>query len=289
MGTVDEDERVVSPGGRPVAPGPRHAKTFGGLAWLRARVSLAWWRSRRRTEAFFERRRWARFGQDPVRREYRELFVVLAVVGVLVLSYVVVSYWPTGGPGPAFHPPAAGPTPVPPPIDDSGGPSPSPSPSPTAPPTQPPAPPPPPPQHPPARRPPPPPAARLGSFEAEKAVRFGGALVGRLNGASGGLGVFGLGAPNEGSVQFVNVRVATTRSFVLTIFYSNPDSRARYLEIRVNGGFPTSVRAEPTDPGRVGTILVPVTLVAKVANTVELGNVENRAPDLDRIVISEHL
>jgi hypothetical protein len=128
------------------------------------------------------------------------------------------------------------------------------------------------------------------TYEAESrinAVRLGTARVASMTGASGGLGVFGIGEPNGGILHFQDVAAPATRTFALTIFFQNPDPTPRPVQITVNEGTPISLTVAPTGSCCVVPRTIRVTLLAGSFNTIEFGDPDARAPAVDRIVVAD--
>jgi hypothetical protein len=125
------------------------------------------------------------------------------------------------------------------------------------------------------------------SYEAEAAVLASGARVDGLDGASGDTAVYAIGAPNRGTVRFTGVSAPAARSYRMTIYYHNPSSSNRTATVSVNGAAPVTLSFRPTGDCCVSTVTMTVALDAGAGNTVLVGNPQSRAPDLDRIVLSE--
>jgi len=127
------------------------------------------------------------------------------------------------------------------------------------------------------------------SYEAESPVNVisSGARVDTMSGASGGKGVYAIGAPNLGVLRFTAVAAPTTRTYTLTIYYQNDWRKSdRLARVSVNGAAPVWLRFSPTGWCCVGMKTMSVTLHAGATNTIELSNPDDRGPDIDRIVVS---
>jgi hypothetical protein len=134
---------------------------------------------------------------------------------------------------------------------------------------------------------PPPQPMTPASYEAEAAVLASGARVDGLDGASGNTAVYAIGAPNLGTVRFTGLEAPAAGSYRLTIYYHNPSSGNRTAQVSVNGAAPVTLSFRPTGDCCVSTATLTVALDAGTANTVLFANAQSRAPDLDRIVLSE--
>jgi len=122
------------------------------------------------------------------------------------------------------------------------------------------------------------------SVEAEGAgvVRSGGTKVRTVVGASGGRVVAHVG--NGKTVRFIGVSVPAAGRYALTIYYVAGSRRS--AAVLVNGGAPVvPTFAVTRDWQTVGSVTVPV-LLTPGANTVEIGNPDDWAPDIDRIVLA---
>jgi hypothetical protein len=125
------------------------------------------------------------------------------------------------------------------------------------------------------------------AYEAEGAELTGGAKVVSRSGASGGAVVQLAG----GQVQFTEVTVAGAGSYELTIHYARPvtyhPSWSMAAELTVNGGAKVTVPLPKLGgSGQFGSARVTVKLDPGT-NRIRLSAVNpDRAPDLDRIVVS---
>jgi len=93
---------------------------------------------------------------------------------------------------------------------------------------------------------------------------------------------------NSGTLQFNHVSVNVTRSYVVTIWYTN-GAGTRYALLSVNGSAGTPVRFPSTGSFQtVGAVQRTITLNAGNNNTLLFYNpiVGNWAPDFDRIVVN---
>jgi hypothetical protein len=124
------------------------------------------------------------------------------------------------------------------------------------------------------------------SIEAESsaAVRSGRASVRGLAGASGGAVVTGIGDHPKNLVRFTDITVPADGTYTVTFHYVTAEPRR--ARVTVNWGEPTTVDF----PGSgnwdtVETMSVRLPL-ATGPNTIEFGNRNSWAPDLDRIVVS---
>ena len=77
------------------------------------------------------------------------------------------------------------------------------------------------------------------------------------------------------------------RSTRLSIFFQNPDPEPRPVQIIVNEGAPITLSVAPTGSCCVVPRTIRVTLIAGGFNTIEFGDPDTRAPDVDRIVIAD--
>jgi len=105
---------------------------------------------------------------------------------------------------------------------------------------------------------------------------------------SGGADV-GYVGNNSGTLQFNNVTVNTTHSYVITIWYLNGDAAVRYALLSVNGGPGIPVSFPSTGSFQtVGSVQTTVTLNAGSNNTLEFYNpiTGNWAPDFDWIGVN---
>jgi len=127
------------------------------------------------------------------------------------------------------------------------------------------------------------------SYEAESVppnIITGGAGIQSCPTCSGGADV-GFVGNNSGTLQFNNVTVNTTHSYVVTIWYTNGDA-VRYALLSVNGGTGIPVTFPSTGSFQtVGSVERTVTLNAG-SNTLMFSNpiTGNWAPDFDRIGVN---
>lgn len=122
------------------------------------------------------------------------------------------------------------------------------------------------------------------SYEAEAAGNLvgGTATVRRVQGASGGFVVTGIGGSGN-ILRFTSVNVASAGSYQVTVYFAAGD--ARTATIRVNGGSASSYSfGSSGGPKLISSRVVTLNLVAG-RNTVEFGNPSSAAPDIDRLVI----
>jgi hypothetical protein len=127
------------------------------------------------------------------------------------------------------------------------------------------------------------------SYEAESSdnTLTGGAGIQSCPTCSGGFDV-GYVGNNSGTLQFNNVTVNTTHSYVLTIWYTNGDA-VRYALLSVNGSPGTPLSFPSTGSFQtVGSIQTTITLNAGSNNTLNFSNpiVGSWAPDFDRIGVN---
>ncbi|GAA1772868.1 hypothetical protein [Luedemannella helvata] len=130
-------------------------------------------------------------------------------------------------------------------------------------------------------------AAFAVTVEAESAQLGGSAL--RLScGCSGGAAIGQLGSGfidgflwRSGWLTFGGISAPAAGDYTLTVTYRA--SRDRDLRVSVNGGETKTVRCRSGSPGTVTTTV----RLAKGANSVKLFNDYSRAPDLDKIKLSE--
>lgn len=124
------------------------------------------------------------------------------------------------------------------------------------------------------------------SYEAESPDNTitGGAGIQNCPTCSGGADV-GYVGNNSGTLQFNNVTANVTRSYVVTIWYTNGDA-VRHALLSVNGSAGTPVNFPSTGSFQtVGSIQTTITLNAGDNNTLNFSNpiTGNWAPDFDRI------
>jgi hypothetical protein len=124
------------------------------------------------------------------------------------------------------------------------------------------------------------------SYEAESAVLDHGARVDTLPAASGGLAVFGIGRPNQGTLRFVGIAAPATGRYRLTIYYHSPKLTIENAEISVNGGRPLLFTFERTGTCCILTAMILVDLVAGGRNCILFANPNGPGPAIDRIVVS---
>ncbi|HEX5542628.1 MAG TPA: hypothetical protein VFX60_13895 [Micromonospora sp.] len=120
--------------------------------------------------------------------------------------------------------------------------------------------------------------------EGNLAERGGSAVTRALADASGGVVVTGLGNGPENVVRFASVTVRQAGRYTITFHYvSAEQSRARVI---VNGSM-NMVQLPATGDkwGVLGAVSVQIPLSAGT-NTIEFGNKNAPAPDLDRLVIT---
>ncbi|MCW2638520.1 MAG: Carbohydrate binding family 6 [Dactylosporangium sp.] len=134
-----------------------------------------------------------------------------------------------------------------------------------------------------ARRPAAPAVMSVVAYEAEDPAnsRSAGTWLRAVRGTSGGyvIGYVGKGR----SLRMTGVNVPAAGRYALTIYYIAGDPRAGTLLI--NGRVARSSRFPLTpDWYTVGSVTVPVNL-ASGGNTIEIGNEQGYAPDIDRIVV----
>jgi elongation factor P hydroxylase len=127
------------------------------------------------------------------------------------------------------------------------------------------------------------------SYEAESSGNTitGGAGIQSCPTCSGGADV-GYVGNNSGTLQFNNVTVNTTHSYVVTIWYTNGDA-VRYALLSVNGSPGTPVSFPSTGSFQtVGSVQRTITLNAGSNNTLTFYNpiIGNWAPDFDRIGVN---
>ncbi len=129
------------------------------------------------------------------------------------------------------------------------------------------------------------------SYEAESVPPnfiTGGAGIQSCPTCSGGADV-GYVGNNSGTLQFNGVAANTTHSYVVTIWYTNGDTTARYALLSVNGSVGTPLSFPSTGSFQtLGSIQTTITLNAGSDNTLMFSNpiVGNWAPDFDRIVVN---
>ena len=119
-------------------------------------------------------------------------------------------------------------------------------------------------------------------------ILTGGAGIQSCPTCSGGADV-GYVGNNSGTLQFNGVTANTTHSYVVTIWYTNGDTTARYALLSVNGSVGTPLSFPSTGSFQtLGSIQTTITLNAGSDNTLMFSNpiVGNWAPDFDRIVVN---
>jgi alpha-galactosidase len=126
---------------------------------------------------------------------------------------------------------------------------------------------------------------QLTSYEAEAPgnVLAGGASIGACGNCSGGskVGFVGSGA----TLTFTGVTVPAAGTYPVVIAYLDGSDSGRQATVTVDGTASQTVKFTPTgDFSTVGTVTVPVPLQAG-ANTIELANPTDYAPDFDRILV----
>ena len=129
---------------------------------------------------------------------------------------------------------------------------------------------------------PPPPGPK--SYEAEAATNTiaGGARVSSCSACSGGKKVGFVGS--GGTLTFNNVTAPSDGTYNVTIAYLDGEGRQAYVS--VNGGAGQLVQFTSTgDFNTLGTKTIQLQLRAG-ANTIELSNPSNYAPDVDRILVA---
>lgn len=125
------------------------------------------------------------------------------------------------------------------------------------------------------------------SYEAESSANTlaGGASVAACSACSGGEKVGYVG--NGGTLQFNNVNVGSTGTYLLTIYYIDGDA-GRSAQMSVNGGTARMLNFAGTNDSNwneVQSMSVPLLLNAG-NNTILFSNSSAYAPDFDRVTIS---
>src|SRR6267378_2129291 len=131
------------------------------------------------------------------------------------------------------------------------------------------------------------PCASQYEAESPNNTIAGGAGIQSCPTCSGGADV-GYVGNNSGTLQFNDVTVNTTHSYVVTIWYTN-GAATRYALLSVNGGTGISVSFPSTGSFQtVGSVQTTVTLNAGSNNTLKFYNpiTGNWAPDFDQIGIN---
>jgi hypothetical protein len=182
-----------------------------------------------------------------------------------------------GGPGVSARPSPDGPpptfvpaTPPPLPLEPSSGPPSAPAPRTTPP-----------------RQPPPPPRLAAVSFEAESAANTlgGSARVHNNPEASNGHTIGGIGRGPANTVRFNGLGVPASGTYTLTVFYISGDGD-RAGTIRVNGRLVGVMTFPGTgDWHTLGSLAVRINLGAG-NNSIEFGNSDGPAPDIDRLTLA---
>jgi hypothetical protein len=139
---------------------------------------------------------------------------------------------------------------------------------------------------PPSPRPQPPPRLTPVSYEAESAEHTlsGRAGVHTIAEASGGRTVGWLGRGEANTLRFNGISVPAAGTYTVTVFYISGDG-SRAAAIRANRSAPGAVTFPATRDWRtVGSLAIRIELEAG-NNSIEFGNPEGPAPDIDRIVL----
>lgn len=124
--------------------------------------------------------------------------------------------------------------------------------------------------------------------ESPQNTLIGGAQIGSCSGCSGGLKVGWLGG--SGFVSVNDIYAPANGTYNLTIYGVDGDDTysGRSITAAVNGGSPQSIQLAGTD--NWGATAPGVTMQVKLnegsSNSIEFGNANGYAPDLDYIVIS---
>jgi hypothetical protein len=127
---------------------------------------------------------------------------------------------------------------------------------------------------------------RTYEAEAPGNVIRSGARIDQMDGASGGAGVYGIGGTNLGTLRFTGIVAPAAGVYTVKVYYQNPGTGARVAWLSVNGGNATRMDVGSTGGCCVRTHTITATLHRGSDNTVEVGNPDARAPDIDRIVVS---
>jgi hypothetical protein len=107
-----------------------------------------------------------------------------------------------------------------------------------------------------------------------------------MNGASGGRGVYSIGAPNLGTLTITGIAAPVTGPYTVTIYYQDPGSTSRVVFVSIDGGATSKVETPVSGSCCVRTRILDVTWNAGTTHTVAFSNPDLRAPDIDRIVVA---
>jgi hypothetical protein len=120
------------------------------------------------------------------------------------------------------------------------------------------------------------------AFEAEMATLSGAAVVAACPSCGGGKKVGYIGHGSGNALTFPQVDVSSSGSHTLVVHGASADPRS--FSVRVNGGAAISVPVQSGGWSTPTTVSVTVTLEAG-RSSIEFGNDDAYAPDLDRIVV----
>jgi len=130
-----------------------------------------------------------------------------------------------------------------------------------------------------------PPSATSYEAEAPLNTLAGGAVVQSCTTCSGGAKVGFVG--EGGTLTFNDVTAPSAGTYQVTIAYCDGSATGRQATISVNGGPAQTLSFTPTGSfTTVGTMTVSLPLTAG-ANTIELANPSDYAPDFDRIIVAD--
>lgn len=127
------------------------------------------------------------------------------------------------------------------------------------------------------------PTPQSATYEAEVAT-LSGSVVGKFSNYSSGLGKAGnVGGGAANSVTFSNVTVPADGTYQLEIDYETSGPRSYFMSL--NGGAATELDLNGSSFNDPVPVVLQVQLHAGV-NTIQFGNSNGYAPDLDRIVVA---
>jgi len=124
---------------------------------------------------------------------------------------------------------------------------------------------------------------QASTYEAEQATLSGTVTAGFSNYASGLSKAGNIGNGPANTVTFSNVTVPTSGTYQLEIDYAT--SGTRTLTVAVNSAAPVALNLDGSTFDDPRPTLLSVPLKAGL-NTIQLGNANGYAPDLDRIVVA---
>jgi hypothetical protein len=239
--------------------------------------------------------RWLYQGRRHQRRLQPQHYTAAALIGTAVISLALIltaAFWPSTRSDNGVLPDSPLPTipTIAPTLASPTNPDAPESPQPTSVPGQPPLPTdsPTPPNRPtmPVRQPPPPPNIPTASFEAESAANTlsGRTRIHTVVEASGGHTIGFIGEGSANTLRFNGLSLPVNGTYTLAVFYISGDGD-RSATIRIDGTLVGMVSFPGTgDWHTVGSLAMRINLKAG-NNSIEFGNPEDPAPDIDRITL----